>query len=103
MNYTVMQHRKAILKQLKSSPSLSYEEIMEAINEYQIASAHNIAVGKFKGIIDYIKEGKSVMIANTGIENIVINSKQQLIDLIKSSDYYNTISNSNFFETCFNE
>lgn len=103
MNYSVFQYRKSIFDRLKSRPELNYGEIMDAINEYQITTGHNIAVGKFLGIIDFIKEGNSITITNTDIGNIEINNKQQLIELIESSDFYNIVANSNFFETCFKE
>jgi hypothetical protein len=102
MSYIEEQNKQAMLSRLQFRPELLYQEIMDAINEYQIASVHHTAVGKFKGIRDFINTGNSILIKNN-TEIICIEKIQQLKDLIKSSYMYNTIAYSSFFDTCFNE
>lgn len=102
MSYVEQQNMQEMLKSLMSLPELDYNDIMNMIDAYQIASAHHSAVGKFKGIVAFLKKGNALTVKNDK-ELINISSKIQLQELIKSSYMFGTISNSSFFETCFTE
>ena len=91
--------RDKLKEQLIIKKSISYKEICEILDAFQIASGQGFAIGKTKALLDFLKEGKSFVIENfeytdkgtevTSINQLVniFNDIDKLIDLSKDKDF----------------
>lgn len=77
------------IKKLKENNTITYEEILEILEAFQIASAQGYAIGKTKGILNYIKNYGKII-----IEDHFDNQKITLMNNHDLSEFYKKIDNS---------
>ncbi len=76
-----------MIKKLKENNSITYEEILKITNAFQIASGQGYAIGKTKGILDYIKNYGEVIIENNSEnKNFIIKNKYDLSRFYENID-----------------
>lgn len=89
-------YRLEILSKLKKNNIISYNEILDITNAFQIASGQSYAIEKTKGLLDFLNDGKEILITNAP-NDIVLRSKTDLYSLYLSIDkYINIVDDSNF-------
>lgn len=90
-------------KNIANNPSISYKEICDILNAFQIASGQGFAIGKTKALLDYIKEGHSFTIENfnNSNERRVVKSTKELANIYKSIDQFVDLPNDKEFNEYF--
>lgn len=88
---------------IKKNPIISYKEICDILNAFQIASGQGFAIGKTKALLDYIKEGHSFTIENFNNTNEqrVVKSTNELANLYKDIDQFVDLLNDKDFKEYF--
>lgn len=88
---------------IKKNPIISYKEICDILNAFQIASGQGFAIGKTKALLDYIKEGYSFTIENFNNTNeqIVIKSTNELANIYKDIDQFIDLPKDKDFKEYF--
>lgn len=88
---------------IKNNPIISYKEICDILNAFQIASGQGFAIGKTKALLDYIKEGHSFTIENfnNSNEQRVVKSTNELANIYKGIDQFVDLPNDKDFKEYF--
>lgn len=74
-----------MLDQLKRCGTISYRDILDILNAFQIASGQGFAIGRTKAILNFIRQGGVLKLENIkGMESI--SSFNELADVYKSID-----------------
>lgn len=74
-----------MIKKLKQSNIITNEEILNIMDAFQIASAQGYAIGKTKGILDYMKNYGEIIIKNdSDNQNFIIMNKYDLSKFYKN-------------------
>ena len=90
----IMMYEIEVLKQLKQNSTISFEEIKNIIEAYQIASGQGYAIGKTKGILGFLKNyGEIKIINDVGELKLILKTKLDLVSLYKSMDHFIDIKN----------
>lgn len=95
-----MQQQK---ERIKNNPTISYKEICDILNAFQIASGQGYAIGKTKALLDYITEGNSFTIDNfnnSGTQKVV-SSINELVNIYKDIDQFVDLPKDKDFKEYF--
>ena len=89
-----------MIKKLKENNSITYEEILKITDAFQIASGQRYAVGRTKGMLDFLKKyGNVDIISFPQEEKIMLKTNEDLYSLFKDIDNDIDIkSDSNFVQ-----
>jgi hypothetical protein len=91
-----------ILEGLKTNNIISYDDVLNIIDAFQIASAQGYAVGKTKGILDFIKNyGKIVVTKIPNSDDLEIKTISDLSKLYSSIDKNINIDTDKIFATYY--
>ncbi|NOS90690.1 MAG: hypothetical protein HOP30_02100 [Cyclobacteriaceae bacterium] len=73
------------------------------MSAFQIASGQNFAIGKTKALLDFIKQGKSIIIENFDYtdKNKEVSSIKELVNIFKDIDQFVDLSNDKDFKEYF--
>ncbi|MEL4308121.1 hypothetical protein [Joostella sp. CR20] len=94
--------QKRIIKKLKENNSITYEEILGIANAFQIASGQGYAIGKTKGILDFLKKYGDVHIISIPEEGeLILKTNNDLYILLRDIDNNIDIKADSSFETYF--
>lgn len=90
-------------EQLDNTASISYKEICEILDAFQIASGQSFAIGKTNALLDFLKDGSSITIENFGYsnENKKLSTIKQLANIYKDIDQYVDLTTDNDFKQYF--
>ena len=90
-------------EQLENKASISFKEICEILDAFQIASGQGFAIGKTKALLDFLKNGKSFIIENFNYTNETkeVSSIKQLVNIYKHIDQFIDLSNDKDFKEYF--
>ncbi len=99
-NFDFQQQQK---ESLKNNPAISYKELCDILNAYQIASGQSFAFGKTKALFDYLKEGHSFTIEsfNNSNEERVVSSINELANIYKDIDQFIDLHKDKDFKEYF--
>ncbi|NVO10124.1 MAG: hypothetical protein HXX16_09205 [Bacteroidales bacterium] len=88
---------------LKNNPAISYKELCDILDAFQISSGQGFAIGKTKALLDYIKEGHSFTIEsfNNSNEQRVVSSINELVNIYKGIDQFIDLSKDKDFKGYF--
>jgi hypothetical protein len=88
---------------IKNNPIISYKEICDILNAFQIASGQGFAIGKTKALLDYIKEGHSLTIDNfnNSGKQKTISSINELATIYKDIGQFVDLPNDKEFKEYF--
>lgn len=80
--------QEQLTKELNTTNAISYNEISNILDAFQIASGQGFAIGKTKAILEFLKNGNSLTIENFNNtnENRKITSISELDDIYKNID-----------------
>lgn len=90
-------------EQLDSTASISYKEICEILDAFQIASGQGFAIGKTKALLDFLKDGNSITIENFDYsnENKKVSTIKQLANIYKDIDQFIDLTTDKDFKQYF--
>lgn len=100
MHLSIQQEQK---EKLEQNNVMSFKEIMDIVEAFQIASGQSFAIGKTIAILDFLKKGNSIVIQNfdnTG-EVIVVFSVTELANIFKSIDKFVDLESDKEFKSFF--
>lgn len=72
-----------MIKKLKNNNIINITEILEISEAFQVASAQGYAIGKTKGILDYLKNYGEIY-----VENTFLKQKQIIKNIYDLSMFY---------------
>lgn len=75
-----------MIKKLKNDNIINITEILEILEAFQVASAQSYAIGKTKGILDYLKNYGEIYIEDTHFKQ-----KQVITNMSDLSIFYKKI------------
>jgi hypothetical protein len=76
-----------MIKKLKESNIITYNEILKITDAFQIASAQGYAIGKTKGILDFLKKyGELHIISIPEKEELTLKTSEDLYLLFRGID-----------------
>ncbi|MFN4915292.1 MAG: hypothetical protein ACK5FT_08230 [Sphingomonadales bacterium] len=93
----------ALKNQLEVSSTITYREVLEILDAFQIASGQSFAIGKTKALLDFLKQGKSIKIEyfdDTG-NTKEVSSVKELVNIYKDIDQFVDLSNDKDFKEYF--
>ncbi|WP_047451776.1 hypothetical protein [Alistipes sp. ZOR0009] len=95
------QHK--LKKQLEDTSSVSYKEICDILDAFQIASGQSFAIGKTKVLLNYLKSGNSFAIENFDHTNKSkeVSSIIELVNIYKDIDQFVDLSIDKEFKEYF--
>lgn len=82
----MIEEQVKMIKRLKKNNIVSFEEILNILEAFQIASAQGYATMKTKGILDYLKNHQEIFIDDTFLK-----VKYKIKDKYELSAFYNKI------------
>lgn len=90
-------------EQLEKTATISYQEICEVLYAFQIASGQGFAIGKTKALLDFLKEGKSIVIENFDYsdDDKKISSIIELVNIYKDIDQFIELNTDKDFKQYF--
>ncbi len=90
-------------QKLQNKRTINYQEIIDILGAFQIASGQEFAIGKTTAFLDYLKNGNSINIENFNFsgENKKVFNIEQLVDVYKKIDQYIDLSKDKSFESYF--
>jgi translation initiation factor 2 beta subunit (eIF-2beta)/eIF-5 len=97
----MIEYQIEILKRLKKSNILTYEEILKIADAFQIASGQGYAIGKTKGILDYLEKYGEINVSNLSNNKLVIQNKYDLSAIFNEIDKYISIETDLNFNQYF--
>ena len=88
---------------IKNKPIITYKEICDILDAFQIASGQGFAIGKTKALLGYIREGHSLTIDNfnNSNEQKVVKSTNELATIYKVIDQFVDLPNDKEFKEYF--
>lgn len=91
------------LEKLEQSGILSFKELKEILDAFQIASGQGFAIGKTKGILDYLRKGNNLVIENFNNSGTskTVQTKDELAAIYKNMDEYVDLKNDKDFKEYF--
>lgn len=90
-------------EQLDETGSITYSDLIEILDAFQIASGQTYAIGKTKALVMYLKKGHILTIKNfenSGTDKQVT-SLQELATIFKNIDEYIDLKNHKDFKEYF--
>jgi hypothetical protein len=91
-----------MLKELKNKNEVGYNEILNIANAFQIASGQGYAIGKTKGMLDFLKQnGEILIISTTTGEKTIIKTNEDLTSLFRNIDEEININSDPNFKNYF--
>lgn len=80
--------QQKLKEQLDRTASISYKDICDIMDAFQIASGQGFAIGRTMALLDFIQSGKSIIIINFDHldKDKIIDSVEQLVDIYKDID-----------------
>ena len=99
----ITNYQHNLKKQLDNTATISYKEICEILDAFQIASGQGFAIGKTKALLDFLKGGNSITIENFNYsnENKNVSSTKQLANIYKHIDLYIDLASDKDFKNYF--
>jgi hypothetical protein len=93
----------ALKDQLEVSSTITYREVLEILDAFQIASGQSFAIGKTKALLDFLKQGKSIKIENFDYTDNTkeVSSVKELVNIYKDIDQFVDLSNDKDFKEYF--
>jgi plasmid replication initiation protein len=88
----------ALKNQLEVSSTITYREVLEILDAFQIASGQSFAIGKTKALLDFLKQGK--YFDDTG-NTKEVSSVKELVNIYKDIDQFVDLSNDKDFKEYF--
>jgi hypothetical protein len=100
MSISIQQQQK---EKLEANNKISYKEVCEILDAFQIASGQGFAIGKTKALLDFLKEGKSIIIKNFDYsdDDKKISSIKQLVNIYKDIDQFIDLTTDKDFKQYF--
>ena len=85
MVFSIQQQQK---EKLEINNKISYQEVLDVLNAFQIASGQSFAIGKTKALLDFLREGNSIIIENFDYlnEDRKVSTIKQLVNIYKDID-----------------
>jgi len=99
----MIEYQIEILKKLKKENIIGYDEILKITDAFQIASGQGLAIGKTKGILDFLKNCGEIIVKNDEEIKTVLETKYDLANLYFSIDPYIRIENDMIFNSYFSK
>lgn len=99
----MIEYQIEILKKLKKENIIAYDEILKITDAFQIASGQGFAIGKTKGMLDFLKNCGEIIIKNDEEIKTVLKTKYDLAKLYFSIDPYIRIENDIIFNSYFSK
>jgi len=95
--------QQKLSEKLNNTGAISFKEICEILDAFQIASGQGFAIGKTKAILEYIKKGNNLIIQNYEYSNNqkIIYSINELINIYKNIDQFIDLSTDKDFKNYF--
>lgn len=95
--------QQKLSEELNNTGVISFKEICEILDAFQIASGQGFAIGKTKAILGYIKEGNNLIIENFEYSNNqkIIHSLKELVNIYKDIDQFIDLSTDKDFKSYF--
>ena len=90
-------------EKLEANNTISYKEVCEILDAFQIASGQSFAIGKTKAFLEYLSNGNSFTIENFDYSNkkIVVSSIKELVNIYKGIDQIIDLTIDNDFKEYF--
>ena len=93
-------YQRNILKKLRVNNNISYNELLDITNAFQITSAQGYAIGSTKGILDFLKNYGEILITDAPDEkNIRLKKISDLSELYLVIDEFIDIKHDHNFST----
>jgi hypothetical protein len=97
----MIEYQIEILKKLKQENIIAYDEILKITDAFQIASGQGLAIGKTKGMLDFLKNCGEIIVKNNEEIKTVLKTKYDLAQLYLSIDSYIAIEKDLIFNSYF--
>lgn len=90
-------------ERIENQNTISYKEICEVLNAFQIASGQGFAIGKTKALLDYLKKGNTFTIENFKHSNNqrIVSTVNELANIYKDIDQFVDLPNDKDFKEYF--
>jgi hypothetical protein len=90
-------------ERIENHNTISYKEICEILDAFQIASGQGFAIGKTKALLDYLKKGKNFIIENFEHSNNqrIVSTLSELANIFKDIDQFVDLPNDKDFKEYF--
>ena len=100
MIFAIQQQQKV---KLEANNKISYKEICEILDAFQITSGQSFAIGKTKALLEYLKKGNSFVIENFDYsnKNKEASSTIELVNIYKDIDQFIDLSTDKDFKQYF--
>jgi DNA-binding transcriptional MerR regulator len=100
MNFEIY---RSLQEKLEETGTLTFKELKEILDAFQIASGQGFAIAKTKAILDYLKKGNALTIENFNNSGATqtIQTKEELASIYKNLDEYVDLKNDKDFKDYF--
>lgn len=100
MIFAIQQQQK---EKLEANNTISYKEVCEILDAFQIASGQSFAIGKTKALLEYLSKGNSFTIENFEYsnKNKDVSSIKELVNIYKDIDQFIDLTTDKDFKQYF--
>jgi len=81
---TQEQQKNNTINQLHTTHSVSYHQLTDIANAFQISSGQSFAIGSIQGILEYLRTGKTIAITNNHSATRRITSAKDLDNILNT-------------------
>lgn len=100
MIFAIQQQQK---EKIEAYSKISYKEICEILDAFQVASGQSFAIGKTRALLEYLKNGNSFVIENYDYsnKNKEVSSIIELVNIYKDIDQFIDLTTDKDFKQYF--
>ena len=90
-------------EKLEVNNAISYKELCEILDAFQISSGQSFAIGKTKALLEYLSKGNSFIIENFEYskKNKNVSSIKELVNIYKEIDQFVDLATDKDFKQYF--
>lgn len=90
-------------QQLLDKDTINYQEVLDILDSFQIASGQEFAIGKTKAMLDFLKNGQSIIIENFNFsdKSKKVSDIKELVNIYKEIDQYIDLTTDKDFKQYF--
>lgn len=95
--------QEKMINKLRADSSIDYQEVLDIVDAFQVASGRSYAVGNTKAWLDFLAEGGLITIRNfdRSSSSRILKSAKDLSDMFKTIDQYVDLSSDVEFSKYF--
>lgn len=97
----MVEHQTEVLKRLRQENRITYDEIAKIADAFQIASAQGLAIGKTKGMLDFLLNHGEIIVSTDKEIKAKLKTNYDLAHFYRSIDKEISIENDINFDNYF--